>query len=104
LGVAYDKTFQPEKAESEFRHAIDETPDDWMSYNNYGIFLLGRNRFDEAGAQFRRATRLNPENVQGFVGIGEALRQSGKTRAAAIWYRKALRLDPNQPVAKQFVE
>ncbi len=104
LAAAYDRAFQPQQAEAEFRRAIEYAPDDWVSSNNYGVFLLGRDRIPEALEQFRRAISLNPENVQGFVGMGEAFRQSGNSGEAGRWYRKALRLDPNNVVAKQFVQ
>ena len=104
LAVSYDKTFQPGLADAEFRRAIEQAPDDYVSYNNYGVFLLGRNRAAEARDQFRRAIALNPESVQGFVGIGESFRRAGRKTEAEQWYRKALRLDPNQPVAKQYVK
>jgi Tfp pilus assembly protein PilF len=104
LAIAYGQTFQPQLADAEFQRALNDAPQDWMSYNNYGLFLLERTRFTEAGEKFRRAISLNPENVQGFVGVGEVLRQSGDMRGAQVWYRKALRLDPNQAVARQYVQ
>jgi Tfp pilus assembly protein PilF len=102
LAVAYERTFQPDLAEAEFRRSIELAPEDWVPYNNYGIFLLGRNRIPEAQEQFRRGISLNPENVQGFVGIGEAFRQAGRRQDADRWYRKALKMDPANPVAKQY--
>jgi spermidine synthase len=104
VAVAYDRTFQPDIAEAEFRRSIQDAPDDSVSYNNYGIFLLGRNRVSDARDQFRRAISLNPDDPQGFVGMGEAFRQAGNREDSEAWYRKALRLDPNHPVAKQFVK
>jgi Tfp pilus assembly protein PilF len=95
LAIAYEKTFQPDLAEAEFRSSITRTPDDWISYNNYGIFLLGRNRVSDAREQFQRAIRLNPENVRGFLGMSEVARQTGNARNAEEWYQKALRLDPS---------
>ena len=80
-----------------------DAPDDWVSFNNYGLFLLEHNRATEAREKFQRAINLNPDNVQGFVGIGEAFRQAGDMRSAQAWYGKALRMDPNQPVARQCV-
>ena len=103
LAIAYGQTYQPQPAEAEFQRALKDAPEDWVTYNNYGLFLLERNRPGEAREQFQRAIRLNPYNVQGFVGIGEALRQAGDSKTAQNWYRKALRLDPNQPVARQYV-
>ena len=104
LAIAYGQTFRTQLAETEFQRALNDAPEDWVSYNNYGLFLLERNRLSEAREKFRRGIRLNPENVQGFVGIGEALRNEGNMRGAEVWYRKALRLDPNQPVARQFIK
>jgi spermidine synthase len=97
LAIAYERTFQPDLAEAEFRHTITDAPDDWVSHNNYGIFLLGRNRVTEALQQFQRAIRLNPENVQGYAGMSEALRRAGNDREAEKWHQKALRVDPGQP-------
>jgi spermidine synthase len=96
LAVAYERTFQPDKAEAEFRRATIESPEDWVSCNNYGIFLLEKNRISEALQQFQRAVHLNPENVQGFLGISEALMRTGRTREAEKWRQKALRLSPGQ--------
>ncbi|HEY8182717.1 MAG TPA: tetratricopeptide repeat protein, partial [Thermoanaerobaculia bacterium] len=78
LAVAYDKTFQPDLADAEFRRTIEQAPDDYVSYNNYGIFLLNRNRPDEARDQFRRAIKLNPTNVQGFAGLEEVANRRGR--------------------------
>jgi len=104
LAIVYGQTFQLQLAEDEFQRVVKEFPDDWISYNNYGLFLLEHNRLDEARAQFAHAIRLNPDNAQAFVGIGETLRQAGSVRAAQIWYRKALRLEPNHPVARQYIK
>ena len=104
LAIVYGQTFQLQLAEHEFQRVLKEFPDDWISYNNYGLFLLEHNRLDEARGQFGQAIRLNPDNVQAFVGIGETLRQAGNVRAAQMWYRKALRLEPNHPVARQYIK
>jgi spermidine synthase len=92
LAIAYERTFQLNLAEAEFRRATIESSDDWVSFNNYGIFLFGRSRFAEALQQFRRSLRLNPENVQGFLGISEVLHQTGNKREADKWRQKAQRL------------
>jgi spermidine synthase len=103
LAIAYGQTFQHDLADAEFRKTIKEFPYDWLTLNNYGLYLLDRGRFSEAMNQFRTAVDLNPEDVQAFVGLGEACRQSGRPEEADRWYRIALRLDPNQSVAKQYV-
>jgi spermidine synthase len=105
LAVAYGQTYQPEKADAEFRRSMElARPEDFVTLNNYGLFLTERGRYQEALDRFNDAIEINPENVQAYVGIGEAYRQSGNIPKAMDWYRRALRLDPNQPVAKQYVK
>ena len=99
---AYGQTFQADRAEAEFKRAIEQDPDDSVSYNNYGLYLLERGKFAEALIQFRRAVDIRPENVQGIVGIGEAYRQAGQLKVAQQWYRRALQLDPNNAIARQW--
>jgi spermidine synthase len=103
LAIAYGQTFQHDLADAEFRKCVQEFPRDWLTLNNYGLFLLERGRAAEAGGVFKKAIELNPENVQAFVGLGEANRQTGHPSEANHWYRIALQLDPNQAVAKQYV-
>jgi tetratricopeptide (TPR) repeat protein len=103
LAIAYGQTFQHDLADAEFRKAIQDFPNDVLSFNNYGLYLLDRGRIAEAMTQFRTAVDLNPEDVQAFVGMGEAARQAGQPKEADRWYRIALRLDPDQPVAKMHV-
>jgi Tfp pilus assembly protein PilF len=93
LAIAYERTFQPDLAEAEFRRAIGDASEDSVACNNYGIFLLGRNRTADALQQFKRAIRLNPENVQGFLGMSDALRRAGKNSEADKWHEKAVRLE-----------
>jgi spermidine synthase len=102
LAIAYGQTFQHDLADAEFRKCIQNFPDDWLSLNNYGLYLLDRDKIPEAIQQFQKAIDLNPEDVQAFVGIGEANRQTGRMDEAQRWYRIALQMDPNQPLAKQY--
>jgi Tfp pilus assembly protein PilF len=102
LAIAYGQTFQADLADAEFRKCMQQFPSDWLTLNNYGLFLLERGKPADAAAVFKRAIDLNAENVQAFVGLGEANRQAGRPREANHWYRIALQLDPNQAVAKQY--
>jgi spermidine synthase len=102
LAIAYGQTFQHDLADAEFQKCIQNFPDDWLSLNNYGLYLLDRGKIPEAIQEFQKAIDLNPEDVQAFVGVGEANRQAGHLEEAQRWYRIALQLDPNQPLAKQY--
>ena len=100
MAIAYDRTFQPDLADSEFRRAISEAPEDSAAYANYGIFLLERNRVQDALQQFQRAISLNPENVQGFLGMAEALQRAGRKREAEKWQQKVARLKAATPLVR----
>jgi tetratricopeptide (TPR) repeat protein len=104
LAIVYGQTFQHDLADAEFRKCVADFPEDYLSLNNYGLYLLERGRPDEAIRIFIRAVDLNPDNIQAFVGLGEGYRQSGRAREAQRWYRAALRMDPDQPVAKQYIQ
>ncbi len=104
LALTYAQTFQPEKADAEFRRSIELAPEDFATLNTYGFFLMQRGRYPQAIDGFNDAIEINPENVRAYVGIGEAYSQSGNMRKAIESYRLAIRFDPNQPVAKQYVE
>ncbi len=104
LAIVYGQTFQHDLADAEFKRIIRDAPDDFLTLNNYGLYLTERGRIPEAIEQFRQAIDLNAENVQAFVGLGEAYRQSGKSAESQRWYRIALQLDPKQPIAKQYVK
>jgi spermidine synthase len=103
LAIVYGQTFQHDLADAQFRKCIQDFPGDWLTLNNYGLFLLERGRPLESVDVFKKAIELNPENVQAFVGLGEANRQAGRAGEANHWYRIALQLDPNQAVAKQYI-
>src|SRR5262249_31406032 len=103
LAIAYGQTFQPQRAEAEFKRAIELALDDSTSYNNYGIFLLEHERLQDARTQFQHAIKVNPEDAQGFAGMGETFRHERRMNQARTWYEKALKVDPNQPVAKTYV-
>ena len=104
LAIAYGQTFQPQLAEAEFRRVIEQAPDDSTSHNNYGIFLLERERIEEARRMFQGAISVNPEDAQGFAGMGETFRHEGNMRRAQTWYERALKVDPNQPVARVYAK
>jgi spermidine synthase len=103
LAIVYGQTFQPDLANAEFRRCIQDFPSDWLTLNNYGLFLLEHQHAADAAEAFKKAIDINPENVQAFVGLGEANRQAGHASQANHWYRIALQLDPSQAVAKQYV-
>jgi Flp pilus assembly protein TadD len=104
LAIVYGQTFQHDLADAEFRKCIADFPDDYLSLNNYGLYLLERGRPEDAISAFTKAVDLNPDNLQAFVGLGEGYRQAGRVKEAQRWYRAALRMDPNQPVAKQYIQ
>lgn len=104
LAIAYGQTFQHDKAEQEFQMSLRAEPNDWITLNNFGLYLLERQAIDKARDLFAQSLEINPNNPQALAGLGETFRQSGRADLAAAWYQRALKLDPNHPVARQYAQ
>ena len=104
LAIAYGQTYQHDLAAAEFQKAVRDFPEDGLTLNNYGLYLLERGRHGDALTQFQKALELDPDDVQALVGIGESLRLSGRGEEAKRWYRIALQIEPNQAIAKIYAQ
>jgi Tfp pilus assembly protein PilF len=60
LGTVNEQLWQWEKAEREYRRAIELSPNYATAYHWYSIFLKGLGRFDEAALMIKRAQELDP--------------------------------------------
>lgn len=69
-------------------------PDNAHAHYNYGIFLRGANRNEEAIGSFRRALALDPGYVNAHNNLGNAVLDVVGLEAAIPHYRDAIALDP----------
>ena len=65
-----------------------------LTLNSYGVFLTSEKRFAEAESTFHRSILLDSTNASARVRLGNLLSDRGRQREAETAYRLALRLDP----------
>jgi Flp pilus assembly protein TadD len=100
LGLAYDASNEPEKAEAALRKAagwaIAQTSDEWP-FLNLGSFLLDHDRAAEAVAFLERGIARAPQSAIGHEKLGRALGETGKLQDAVTELEIAAGLDPKNP-------
>lgn len=101
LGYAYFyQTVQDyAAAERSYQKVLTLSPQDADAMNNYGAFLCGRARYDEADAMFNRSV-----TQPGYAKIADTYEnaaicatRSGKNDKASEYYRLALGYNPRKP-------
>ncbi|HSC75771.1 MAG TPA: type IV pilus biogenesis/stability protein PilW [Pseudomonadales bacterium] len=99
LAVYYMTDGEDELAEKEYKKAIRYNPDDTASKLNYGVFLYGHKRYDEACDMLGKAT----EDVQyakrnaAFLNYGVCLKHQGKMKEAEDAFRRSYVNDSRNP-------
>jgi len=83
LGILYDLTRRPERAEPEHRRAVALASNNPGYLNNLGFSLFLHGKTEEAIAYFARAARLDPTNRRVRTNLGFALASKGNLRGAA---------------------
>lgn len=79
-------------------------PDYFGFYNDYGYFLLGQKRVDEAIDKFKKQVQLAPKNANAHDSLGEGYLAKNMLKESLAEYKKALELNPNLKSAKDKVE
>jgi len=83
-----------EKAEQEFRLALDLNPNHADSHVFYGLFLTAMGRLSEARAQMEQALELDPLNFMYLSYYGVSLERSRMFDEAIVQYQKGIDLAP----------
>lgn len=101
LGVLHERLEEPAKAEAAFKRALTLKPDHYGARNNYGRFLCGRGRFDEAFQQFRivTGTKLYSQPWIPLTNAGVCAKSAGRLAEAEVYLRQALEANPSFPPA-----
>jgi len=100
-GLVYATIGEPQKAESNFRRALELAPNDSETRQNWGWYLCTTGRAKESIAEFEQAIRnplyRTPEIA--LVNAGKCSVAIGDPSAADQYFRRALQLRPNDAVA-----
>ena len=81
-------------AERLFREALDLGPGTARVHYNYGTFLLGQERAEDADRHLNRAIRQGWRDAAAYVNRGVARWKLGRLKAARRDFEQALKLDP----------
>ncbi len=97
IGMAgtYDLMNDKAKAEQLFKEAISIDPKNWLSYQEYGYFLLRNGRSGEAIQCYEEVLKITPENIVALSNIGAAYLYLGEFEKAEKPLKKATLLEPS---------
>jgi Tfp pilus assembly protein PilF len=87
------------EAENSFKRVLQERPNSWVAYNNWGVVLNELGRYQEAIEKFRAASVAAPGSAQAFGNLGGAFLQIGDFTQATECLKKSLSLKPNDLAA-----
>ena len=78
-----------------FDHALAITHDNYLAYNNRGLFFDRAGRLDEAMADYKQALAINPHYAEANNNLGQALTEGGRPRDGLAMFRAALDARPD---------
>lgn len=81
-------------SQSEFKRAIELSPNYATAYDQYGVCLAQRGQFEEALRQLKQAQQLEPLSLVTQVHIGWVYFYSGQYDLAIEQYNRVLEMDP----------
>lgn len=101
LALVFQAEAENSLAENYFRDAVKNDPGSAMIHNNFGAFLFGQKRYDEACTELSRATEdpFYPQRAQAFENLGRCYRFIGRNDAALFVLERSLTLSPERPLA-----
>jgi len=101
LGAVYERQKEFDKAEDEFKKALDVNPRNAQILNYYGYMLADRGiRLDEAHGLIQRAVLLEPHNGAYLDSLGWVYFKQNKLEDAEATLRKAVEREPHDPTIR----
>jgi Flp pilus assembly protein TadD len=98
-GIAHERSGDWERAEADFRRALELSPEQpyVLNYLGYSWVEQGRN-LDEARRMLERAVQLRPNDGNIADSLGWALFKLGDLNGAVHWLERAVELEPRSSV------
>ena len=94
LSEASRRTGDLECAEQLLRRACQLWPDSQEAWNQLGLVLVARNRFEEAEGCFAEVLTRNPYHADALNNYGIIRQSKGEVREALAYYDRAIRARP----------
>ncbi|HCT30578.1 MAG TPA: hypothetical protein DIW31_07550 [Bacteroidales bacterium] len=100
---------QPDLVKVEEQYKLIESkfgtnPDYFAFYNDYGYFLLGQKRIDEAIDKFKKQVQFAPKSANAHDSLGEGYLAKKMLKESLAEYKKALEINPKLKSAKDKIE
>jgi type IV pilus assembly protein PilF len=101
LGLLYNSTGDIERADENYRKALNEAPHDPQIQNNYAVFLCQQGKPKVSVKYFIEAAQnpLYPTPEAAYTNAGVCANLIPDKSAALLYFRKALAINPNFPDA-----
>jgi tetratricopeptide (TPR) repeat protein len=87
-----------QNSETIFRHALEVTPNNYVAFNNLGLYLFNQGKLEEAIQCYRKAVELGGNHGDVLENLGTALSAQGQLEEAVKCYETSLRY--NWPTAQ----
>jgi tetratricopeptide (TPR) repeat protein len=95
LAESYSQAHQFDKAEENYKKAIELSPTDASLHNGLGNVYANSNKIPEAQAEFQKSAELDPAGAaKAYFNLGATLYNTGKMDEAADAFKKATEKDP----------
>jgi tetratricopeptide (TPR) repeat protein len=95
LADSYSQAHQYDKAEENYKKAIELSPTDAALHNGLGNVYANANKIPEAQAEFQKSAELDPAGAaKAYFNLGATLYNTGKMDDAAEAFKKATEKDP----------
>ena len=103
--LAYENFFNWNwaSAEEEFKRSIQLNPNYASAHSHYGLYLVARERIDEAVAETNRAQELDPLSLSISASRGFLLMNARRYEEAIEQERRVIAIDPNHYQAHWFL-
>ena len=83
------------EAKKYYKYLIDQGFEDYRLFANFGLILVGINRFKEAELYTRKAISLDPNFAMAHCNLGSILIDVGKLEDAKLSLMQSISLNPN---------
>lgn len=95
LADCYSQAHQYDKAEENYKKAIELNPTDAALHNGLGNVYANTNKIPDAQAEFQKSAELDPAGAaKAYFNLGATLYNTGKMDEAADAFKKATEKDP----------
>ncbi|HET6491087.1 MAG TPA: tetratricopeptide repeat protein [Syntrophales bacterium] len=87
-------------SEALFEHALQATKDNYVVHGNFGAWLAGQGRMEEAVRQYHEALRIKPDDGDARYNLANMLARQARYPEAIAQYREVLKTVPDHVMAR----